>query len=74
MPSDDSISIQLNGEIVKFQATDTLQMAIDYLKPDSPYVAAELNGEIIDKPKFDEITLKNDDILEIIQPLGGGCR
>lgn len=74
MPSDNSIYIQLNGETVQFIKSATIQVAIDHLKPESPFVAAELNGEIIDKPDFDQITLKNDDILEIIQPLGGGCR
>lgn len=74
MPSEESISIHLNGNLIRFNSNDTIQIAINYLKPDSPFVAAELNGEIIDKPEFDKITLKNNDILEIIQPLGGGSR
>ena len=40
------------------------------LKPER--VVVELNGEIVDKPRYGEVTLKENDTLEILGFVGGG--
>ncbi len=37
-------------------------------------VAVELNGEILARDNFDKIIIKNDDIMEVVMFMGGGCR
>lgn len=74
MPADEMIAIILNGEKVKLKAPAYVIDAISHLKPASTYVAAELNGVILEKLEFEKILLQNNDSLEIIQPLGGGSR
>ncbi len=40
------------------------------LKPER--VVVELNGEIIDRTRYGEVTLKADDVLELLSFVGGG--
>lgn len=74
MPINEFVEVELNGKKVSFKAPATVLDAIQYLKPESNYVAAELNGVILDKDDHTKTILKNKDVLEIIQPLGGGSR
>ena len=74
MPENNSVKIQLNGKECIFLKNASVLDAILFLKPASEYVAAELNEKILEKSSFESIKLKNGDILEIIQPLGSGCR
>ena len=71
MPSN---QVTINGIVHSLEETASVRTAIEILKPASVYVAAELNGEILEQEDFDKKLLKNGDILEIIQPLGGGSR
>lgn len=36
-------------------------------------VAVELNDEILPKDKYDEVILKDEDIIEVVTFMGGGC-
>lgn len=74
MPQNNSIIIQLNGNECSLAKNATVIDAITILKPASEFVAAELNGNILEKLSFSSTFLKNGDVLEIIQPLGGGNR
>lgn len=74
MPENSTVKIQLNGKESTFPNNASVLDAIRFLKPGSEYVAAELNDKILEKSSFESIKLKNGDVLEIIQPLGGGDR
>jgi thiamine biosynthesis protein ThiS len=74
MPANELVKIQLNGIEQSFPLNATVLDAIRFLNPASEFVAAELNEKILEKAAFGTIQLKNGDILEIIQPLGGGSR
>ena len=74
MPGTDFSTIQLDGKECTFPKDASVLDAIRYLKPASEFVAAELNDKILEKLSFESIKLKSGDILEIIQPLGGGFR
>ncbi|MEA5001171.1 MAG: sulfur carrier protein ThiS [Endomicrobiaceae bacterium] len=64
--------MKVNGKIISITKSQTL---IDFLK-DNNYeitkVAVELNGNIIPKSKFKDITIQNCDSLEIVTFVGGG--
>ncbi len=66
------IAIQLNGQKTSFNIGENVQHAIQFLMPESPFVAVEYNGQILEKDDHKKTVLKDGDILEIIQPLGGG--
>ena len=36
------------------------------------FVAVGYNGDVIKKERFNDITLRNGDVLEIVRPVGGG--
>jgi sulfur carrier protein len=36
------------------------------------FVAVGYNGDVIKKEEFNEINLRNGDVLEIVRPVGGG--
>ena len=36
------------------------------------YVAVAINGNIIDRKSFPEICFSNNDVVEIVRPVGGG--
>lgn len=75
MPEDNCrFNIQLNGESVTFTGKTNLDLAVLFTQVVSDSIAVELNGEIIDKPLYSSTFLKEGDVLEIIQPLGGGNR
>ena len=74
MPENNFVTIQLNGVECFLNKNATVLDAIQSLKPASEFVAAELNGNILEKLTFSSTFLKNGDVLEIIQPLGGGNR
>lgn len=73
MPQNE-LKVQLNGNQISFHTGDNVLSAVHKLQPDSPFVAVEYNGQILEKSDFEKTFLKNGDILEIIQPLGGGSR
>jgi len=64
--------MKVNGKIISITKSQTL---IDFLK-DNNYeitkVAVELNGNIIPKSKFKDMTIQNCDSLEIVTFVGGG--
>lgn len=75
MPLDSKpINIILNGEPAVFSPNSSLDLAILFSGVSTNSFAVELNGIIIDKSLYSSTFLKNGDVLEIIQPLGGGNR
>lgn len=74
MPTNEMVKIHLNGIEKSFPLHSTVLDAIQFLKPASEFVAAELNEKILEKSTYASTLLKNGDVLEIIQPLGGGVR
>ena len=66
------IKIKLNGENKSIESGISLNVLINNLKIPINKVAIELNKEIIDKKKIKKVKLKNNDIIEIVQFIGGG--
>jgi sulfur carrier protein len=66
------MQIIVNGKPFEAAAALTLLelLRLKGLKPER--VVVELNGEIVDKPRYGEVTLKENDTLEILGFVGGG--
>ena len=66
------IEIRLNGKEKLISENFKIQSLIRNLKIPLKKVAIELNQEIIDKKKLNEIKLKKNDKIEIVHFIGGG--
>jgi len=68
----DQITIQLNGESHRIDGDSGLMALISALKLKPKRIAVELNREVVPKAEYDKIVLKNGDVVEIINFVGGG--
>ena len=66
------IKIQLNGNKYQFIPPCNLKKLLKLLKKDNNKVAIELNGEVVNKKKYNKLFLKQNDKVEIVQFIGGG--
>ena len=64
--------IQLNGDSYKINAGDSLEKLLISLKIQKSKVAVEVNGNIVERKKYENLILNNDDKVEIVQFIGGG--
>ena len=66
------IKIKINGKFSMINENLTLLIFLKQLKIPLKKVAIELNQEIVDKKKLDNIKLKKNDKIEIVHFIGGG--
>ncbi len=66
------IKIKLNGKIKIINKNSKLSNIIKNFKIPLKKVAIELNQEIVDKKKLNNINLKKNDKIEIVHFIGGG--
>jgi sulfur carrier protein len=64
--------IQLNGDPFEIKKGTNLNDLLNKLKIQKNKVAIEINGEIIEKKKYQNLTLSENDKVEIVQFIGGG--
>ena len=64
--------IQLNGDPFELNRGTNLNELLNKLKVQKNKVAVEVNGEIIEKKKYLNLILNNNDKVEIVQFIGGG--
>ena len=64
--------IQLNGISYEINKGSNLNQLLNKLKIQKNKVAIEVNGEIIERKKYLNLTLKTNDKVEIVQFIGGG--
>ena len=64
--------ITLNGQVKAIREKTTLNDMIMKACHDSNHVIAELNGSIVKKYEWEKTLLKNKDILELVNFVGGG--
>ena len=64
--------IQLNGDLYEINDGTNLNELLNKLKIQKNKVAIEVNGEIIEKNKYPDLILNNDDKVEIVHFIGGG--
>ena len=66
------IKIKVNGKFSTINENLSLFTLLNQLKIPLKKVAIELNHEIVDKKKLNNIKLKKDDRIEIVHFIGGG--
>ena len=64
--------IQLNGDPYEINIGINLNQLLNKLKIQKNKVAIEINGEIIEKKKYQNLVLNKNDKVEIVQFIGGG--
>ena len=64
--------IQLNGKKVSIKQKLSIFDLLKKHKLDDKKVAVELNGSIINKKKYKQRLVKNNDKIEIVHFIGGG--
>ena len=66
------IELQINGKRVDLDQPTPLLDYLAGLGVDPRTVAVEHNGEIVDRDRYRDITLRSGDVLEIVRMVGGG--
>jgi thiamine biosynthesis protein ThiS len=66
------IKIKINGKVKIIEENLKIQKLITNLKIPIKKVAIELNYEILDKKKLNNVKLKKNDRIEIVHFIGGG--
>ena len=64
--------IQLNGDVYEINDGTNLNELLNKLKIRKNKVAIEVNGEIVEKNKYPNLILNEDDKVEIVKFIGGG--
>ena len=64
--------IQLNGNPYEISGRTDLNELLNKLKIEKNKVAIEVNGEIVQKGKYQNLILRKDDKVEIVHFIGGG--
>ena len=64
--------IQLNGGPYEIKGRTNLNELLNKLKIQKNKVAIEVNGEIVQKDKYQNLVLRKDDKVEIVHFIGGG--
>ena len=66
------MKIQLSGEEVALESALTLNELIDKYDMKRETGVVEINGDLPDKSKYDDIKTKEGDVIELIRFVGGG--
>ena len=64
--------MRINGETVTLSAPQSVEEMLKAQGYDPQRVAVERNGEIVPRSAFGEVTLMDDDAIEIVAFVGGG--
>ena len=64
--------IQLNGDLYEINGRTNLNELLNKLKIEKNKVAIEVNGEIVQKDKYENLFLNKGDKVEIVHFIGGG--
>jgi sulfur carrier protein len=66
------IALQINGKPVDLEQATPLLDYLERLGVDPRSVAVEHNGEILERDRYRDITLRSGDVVEIVRMVGGG--
>ncbi len=64
--------ITLNGKHLETEGVSTLEELIIQHARDLRHVIAEVNGEVVKNPSWRQRLLKNNDVIELVNFVGGG--
>ncbi len=64
--------MQVNGKNFDIKEIKTLDEFLKENNYNINRIVVELNGEIISKENYDKIKIKNEDVIEVLNFVGGG--
>ena len=67
------IALQINGKRVDLDEETQLLDYLARLSVDPRSVAVEHNGDIVERERYREVTLRAGDVVEIVRMVGGGA-
>lgn len=65
--------LYVNGKEVDHRAGETIEVLLKRLGYNCSRVAVEKNLKIVPKAKYSAVTIEDNDRLEIVRFVGGGC-
>ena len=66
------IRLTVNGKARSLEDTTDLESYLVSFDVNMEHVAVGYNGEVVKKELFQEVRLRDGDVLEIVRPVGGG--
>ena len=66
------IAVTINGKPVQLEGSVSLEQFLDERNVNTKFVAVAYNGNVLQKEDYSGIALNEGDVLEIVQPVGGG--
>lgn len=66
------IKLTVNGEPRELEGPVALEAFLESLGVNTQMVAVALNGTVLQRGKYADITLNDGDTLEVVRPVGGG--
>jgi sulfur carrier protein len=66
------IELTVNGKTVELDGPIPLTEYLESLGVNIQRVAVALNSTVLQKSRYDEVTLNDGDVVEVVRPVGGG--
>lgn len=66
------ITLMVNGQLRDVEGSTNLISFLESYEVNLQHVAVGYNGIVLEKQKYQDVLLKEGDILEIVRPVGGG--
>lgn len=66
------IAVTINGKPVQLEGSVSLKQFLDERDVDPKFVAVAYNGNVLQKEDYSGTILNEGDVVEIVQPVGGG--
>ena len=66
------VSITVNGKPREIEAPQTVPALLDTLSVNPKQVAVAINGEVVTRDSWPQVTVKEGDVVEIVRAVGGG--
>lgn len=66
------MTVTINGQQRELSGEPSLNEIVQQFCQSTQRVIAELNGEIVNNPRWDEIIIRDGDSLELVSFVGGG--
>lgn len=66
------IRVTINGKEQEFPDATPLKEYVSSLGVNPKMIAIAYNGEVLRRDEWDEVTLSDDDSLEVVRAVGGG--
>ena len=64
--------VTINGILENIPQGTTVEAYLKKIGFVGKYVAVAINGSVIDRQEFDQICFSDEDVVEIVRPVGGG--